>query len=45
MNDSLHRAQGFALLSQILESSGCYRFAYSDLNEAASAFDALAAAA
>ena len=38
-------AQGFGLLSEILEESGCYRFAYGDPNEAASAFDALAAAA
>jgi len=45
MNYSLHGAQGFALLSDILESSACYRFAYGDLNEAANAFDALAAAA
>lgn len=45
MNYSLHGAQGFALLSQMLEKSGCYRFAYGDLNETASAFDALAAAA
>ena len=45
MNYSLHGAQGFSLLSEILEKSGCYRFAYGDLNEAASAFDALAAAA
>ncbi|MGH7006979.1 MAG: HprK-related kinase A [Stellaceae bacterium] len=45
MNYSLHGAQGFGLLSEILEKSGCYRFAYGDLNEAASAFDALAAAA
>ncbi|MDE2229999.1 MAG: HprK-related kinase A [Alphaproteobacteria bacterium] len=45
MNYSLHGAQGFGLLAQILEGSGCYRFAYGDLNDAASAFDALAAAA
>ncbi|HKR20427.1 MAG TPA: HprK-related kinase A [Stellaceae bacterium] len=45
MNYSLHGAQGFALLSKVLEKSGCYRFAYGDLNEAASVFDALAAAA
>jgi len=44
MNYSLHGAQAFALLSEILEKSDCYRFAYGDLNEAASAFDALAAA-
>src|SRR5487761_37651 len=44
MNYSLHGAQGFALISKILERSGCYRFAYGDINEAASAFDALAAA-
>lgn len=45
MNYSLHGAQGFALLSKILEKSHCYRFADGDLNETASAFDALAAAA
>jgi len=45
MNYSLHGAQGFALLGEILDKSGCYRFAYGDLKEAASAFDALAAAA
>ena len=45
MNYSLHGAQGFALLSKILEKSGCYRFAYGDLSETASTFDALAAAA
>ncbi|MDE2513187.1 MAG: hypothetical protein KGL22_03700 [Alphaproteobacteria bacterium] len=45
MNYSLHGAQSFALLSGIREKSGCYRFAYGDLNETASAFDALAAAA
>ncbi|MGB8181735.1 MAG: HprK-related kinase A, partial [Stellaceae bacterium] len=28
MNYSLHGAQGFSLLSEILEKSGCYRFAY-----------------
>ncbi|HYL34150.1 MAG TPA: HprK-related kinase A, partial [Stellaceae bacterium] len=42
MNYSLHGAQGFSLLTEILGKSGCYRFAYGDLNEAASAFDALA---
>ena len=45
MNYSLHGAQGFSLLTEILGKSGCYRFAYGDLNEAASAFDALVAAA
>lgn len=45
MNYSLHGAQGFALLSEILEKGSCYRFVYGDLNEAASAFDALATAA
>ncbi|HYL49151.1 MAG TPA: HprK-related kinase A, partial [Stellaceae bacterium] len=38
MNYSLHGAQGFALLGEILDKSGCYRFAYGDLKEAASAF-------
>jgi HprK-related kinase A len=45
MNYSLHGAQGFGLLSEILERSGCYRFSYGNLNDAARAFDALAAAA
>lgn len=45
MNYSLHGAQSFTLLGKILEKSDCYHFAYGDLNEAASAFDALAAAA
>lgn len=43
MNYSLHGAQGFGLLSDLLERSACYRFAYGDLNDAARAFDALAA--
>ena len=44
MNYSLHGAQGFGVLADILEDSGCFRFVYGELNEAASAFDALAAA-
>ncbi len=45
MNYSLHGAQGFGLLSEILERSSCHRFVYANLNDAARAFDALAAAA
>jgi len=44
MNYSLHGAQGFELLAGIFADSGCYRFTYGDLNEAASAMNALAAA-
>lgn len=44
MNYSLHEAQGFELLADIFAGSGCYRFTYGDLNEAASAMNALAAA-
>jgi len=43
--EQLWTPTGLTPLSKILEKSGCYRFAYGDLNEAASAFDALAAAA
>jgi HprK-related kinase A len=45
MNYSLHGAQGFSVLGDIFEQSGCYRFIYGELDEAARAFDALAAAA
>jgi hypothetical protein len=44
MNYSLHETQGFELLADIFAGSGCYRFTYGDLNEAASALNALAAA-
>jgi HprK-related kinase A len=44
MNYSLHGARGFELLAGIFAGSGCYRFTYGDLNEAASAMNALAAA-
>lgn len=45
MNYSLHGAQGFGVLSKIIERSACYRFTYGNLDDAACAFDALAAAA
>jgi HprK-related kinase A len=44
MNYSLHGEAGFELLAGIFAKSGCYRFTYGDLNEAASAMNALAAA-
>jgi len=45
MNYSLHGAAGFERLASLFESCGCFRFAYGKLDEAANAFDALAAAA
>ncbi|MGA2087998.1 MAG: HprK-related kinase A [Stellaceae bacterium] len=44
MNYSLHGEDGFELLAGIFADSFCYRFSYGDLNEAASAMNALAAA-
>ena len=42
MNYSLHGADGFRLLADIMDRSGCYRFTYDRLDDAIAAFAALA---
>jgi hypothetical protein len=42
MNYNLHGAAGFDLLADIFETSGCYRFTYSRLDDAIAAFADLA---
>ena len=44
-NYSVHGRRGFELLAQVVEMSGCYDFAYGDLEEASAVFDALATGA
>jgi HprK-related kinase A len=43
-NYDLHGARGFEVIARIIESSACFEFTYSNLEEAAELFDALAAA-
>ena len=43
-NYELHGARGFEVIARIIESCACYEFTYSNLEEAAELFGALAAA-
>jgi HprK-related kinase A len=44
-NYNVHGTKGFDTVADLIGSSGCYEFSYSNLDEAVSAFDALAKSA
>jgi HprK-related kinase A len=44
-NYDIHGARGFELLASVIETCGCFQFAYRDFDDAIRTFDELAAAA